>query len=315
MDDPAGQQQQPAAAAPQFTQQDGFQLQQEVAHLRNQMLLMAQQQQQTAAPAVVSSLSLPKPPKPDKLDGYSDTKMWEWISQMEVYLTALGLVGVPQAVDVAVPYFAGRYLTWYTNLRVQAAAAGKLPVFSSWEDVKTALLKQFSTVAPEKAALQVLERLKQTKWVAHYSAEFNRHVQFVHGLPEVAKIQMFCKGLQQHLRVYVDMSLSNLPEGTKPTLERAQCLAATAEGATRAQGSNSYHGHMGPRGNTGGGTSQSGPAPMELGVAQAAKGCWWCGKPGHNKMECKRYLRFKAGDKTAYKLVKDGYGNPHARPN
>jgi hypothetical protein len=323
MADP-GQPQQPAAPPQILTQQEGLLLLQEMEQLRNQIHQMAQQQaqgqqqQQPVAPAP-GALPLPKPPKPDKLDGYSETRMWEWVAQMEVYLTALGLNGTPQAVDVAIPYFAGRYLTWYTNLHASAAAAHKLPVFATWDDLRKALLKQFSTVAPDKAALETLGRLKQTKWVAHYNAEFNRHVQFVRDLPEVAKIAMYVKGLHDNLRVFVDTSLANLPDGTLPTLERAQCLAATVEGATtRAKGTSSYHGYTGARGNAGGGTSQSGPAPMELGMAQGGKGpsgCWWCGKQGHTKLECRRYLRYKAGDKSAYKLVKDGNGNPHARPN
>lgn len=332
--------QQLQAAVQQMQQQMQAQLQaQQQQHAQDMQALLAQlqalQQQQAAAPppapapAPAQPPQAPKPPKPPKLEKDTDYHIQDWLTQMEAYLRACGILATQAAVVAAAPYLTGRYLVWYEAQ--MATQPGATAAYPTWADFKTALTAQFVLAPPDKTALRRLDTLVQTRAAKDYAAEFNRHLAFLPTLPMDARVHMFVRGLKPEVRKEVELKLADRPPG-KTTLEEAQRVALVADDVLytlRLRRTGGYppgpHGPSGAADGKPSGGGGTGPAPMELGAADAAPApgvrvCYWCGKPNHMQRDCRRFKAYMAGDKSKTKLYKGpgpgaGGHRPSAHPN
>ena len=272
-------------------------LQQQVAELQH--IIQQLVQQQANVDASRSKLKLPKPPE---TNGRQPSPV-NWSHKMETYLTAEGAnLHDPSIVAIAAAYLKDSALNWYRQ-HEQSVDAGKAQPYASWEEFKKAFIARFTPVDPEVDARERLDRLTQTRSVFAYAQTFNTYMLELPHMDENDRIHRFIRGLKPEVRIHVKLQQPT-------TLHDAVELAIKADSMVWERGRNGNNRFINTNyGNRGG--AKAGPTPMELGAVEQQKPktqwplkCFYCGKPGHKKRDCKKLLADKQRD-----------GNASARSN
>ncbi|KAA8490712.1 hypothetical protein FVE85_4343 [Porphyridium purpureum] len=152
------------------------------------------------------------------------------------------------AIEVASTYLAGNAMLWWISLEVR-------PV--QFDEFLGAVHSNF---APANAAKQARDELaacvQGTRDVREYETAFSQICLRIAGLSEEEKLDRFLRGLSKRVRVFVEMSEPSTFNGA---VEKATNVDEVLNRDGRQQA------YRAPA------TSQSGPAPMELGSAEWAE--------------------------------------------
>lgn len=263
-------------------------LQQQVAQLQHALQQMLQQQT-SAVPT--SKLKLPKPPE---TNGRQPTPV-NWCHKMETYLAAEGAnLSSSSIVTVAAAYLKDSALNWYRQ-HEQAVAVGKAQPYASWDEFKKAFIARFTPVDPEVDARERLDRLTQTRSVFAYAQEFNTYMLELPHMDENDRIHRFIRGLKPEVRIHVKLQQPT-------TLHDAVELAIKADSMVWERGRNGNSRFVNMSSNNRGAVARGEPAPMELGAMEPQKPrnqplkCFYCGKPGHKRRDCKKLQAYKQRD-------------------
>lgn len=272
-------------------------LQQQVAQLQHALQQLMQQQ----SGATPRTLKIPKPPE---TNGRQPSPV-NWCHKMETYLAAEGAnLNNSSTVVVAAAYLKDAALNWYRQ-HEQNVAAGKAHPYASWDEFKKAFITRFTPVDPEVDARERLDRLAQTRSVFAYAQEFNTYMLELPHMDENDRIHRFIRGLKPEVRIHVKLQQPT-------TLHDAVELAIKADSMVWERGRNGNNRFSNPTSGNHGAVTRTGPAPMELGVVEHQKPkmqhtplkCFYCGKPGHKRRDCKKLQADKQRD-----------GNTSARSN
>ena len=176
-------------------------------------------QQLSTQQAVHSAPKPPKPPMPDKFQGDRRSgAASNWLHQMTLYLTLLGLLDTAQAVPHAVSFLIGAARTWW---RAQEAS-GSPP--TTWPTFKAAFLEAFQTLDAERIARDNMEDLRQRTSVTDYANHFSGLLLEVPYMHPADAIYQFVKGLKPQIRLHVELQ-------RPATVNNAMRLAQAADSA------------------------------------------------------------------------------------
>ena len=176
-------------------------------------------QQLSTQQAVHSAPKPPKPPKPDKFQGDRRSgAASNWLHQMTLYLTLLGLLDTAHAIPYAVSFLIGAARTWW---RTQEAS-GSPP--TTWTTFKAAFLEAFQTLDAERIARDNMENLRQRTSVTDYANQFSGLLLEVPHMHPADAIYQFVKGLKPQSRVHVELQRPS-------TVNDAMRLAQAADSA------------------------------------------------------------------------------------
>ena len=195
-----------------------------------------------------SAPKAPKPPQPEKFQGDRRSgAASNWLHQMTLYLTILGLLDTAHAVPHAVSFLMGAARTWW---RAQEAS-GSPP--TTWATFQTAFLEAFQTLDAKRIAWDSMENLRQRTSVTDYANHFSGLLLEIPHMHPADAIYQFVKGLKPQIRVHVELQ-------RPPTVNDAMHLAQAADSAV-------YHTRPAylDNGPTPPPTYQ-GPQPMQLGA-------------------------------------------------
>jgi hypothetical protein len=296
----------------QQQQQARAQLEAELAQLRAQVAPAAATPAAVAAPTAAPKLKLPRPPE---TNGRNPSPV-NWSYKVEAYLQAEGynLQHEPAAVTFAAAYLKDSALKWHRQHALDVQA-GRKTDYAGWIDFKTAFIKRFTPVDPAVTARERLDRCRQTKSAYLYTSDFDSLVLELPNMDEADKLHKYISGLKPSLKMHVTLQRPK-------TLAEAQDLAIRADNSMWAlrDGRSARGGDM-PR--SASSHASAAPAPMELdrmepgddheGQCYALNGsnkprntvaattgdndCWYCGKPGHYRRECRRMKADRASGK------------------
>lgn len=257
-------------------------LQQQVAQLsvalhQYEQQLAAIQQQQAQVPA-----RSPKIPKPPEFDGRKPTPL-NWTYTMETYLTAEGGVQyltTSAAIFTAAGYLRGAALNWWRN-HEQAVATGRVTQFRDWQEFKSALINQFTPLAPDESARDKLDTLKQTASVYRYAQDYTACMLELPNMDEADRIHHFVNGLKPKVKIHV--KLQN-PKSLNEAIEAAMRTDSMLWNG-KSNGSQTYN-------------NNPGPVPMELGSTEGRTSdkkvsvnkpirCFKCQMLGHKARDCR----------------------------
>lgn len=306
---PAPQQQAPQLTAEQYLAQQQAQIDNLAAQLH--AILQQQQQQQHAAQqqqaalfgsAILTNPPTPTPrpklPKPPETNGRVPTAV-NWSYKMTTFLEAEGfdLENTPAAVTYAAAFLKDAALKWHRQ-HVINVQAGRKADYRGWTEFKDAFIKRFTPVDPEVTARERLDRCVQKASAYQYASDFDALTLELPHMDEADKLHRFIQGLKSNLRLHIKLQRPK-------TLLEAQDLAIRAD--------NSMWTDRGDRGRRGTAApthlaARNGPTPMEMDNMEDADNhgrfnalrdsgnnktgdaaCWFCGKPGHFKRECRKY--------------------------
>ena len=269
-------------------------LQHQVAQLT---VAVQQYQQQLATLQQQRGGRGPKIPKPPEFNGRQPTPL-NWCYSMETYLAAEGGVNylnTPVAAFTAAGYLRGAAMNWWRN-HEQAVARGQEVEFATWTDFKTALIRQFTPVAPDDSAREKLNSLKQTRSVYSYAQDYTGCMLELPNMDEADRIHHFVSGLKPSVKIHVKLQ--------KPqTLNEAVELAMKADAMLWSGRKNMPH------------NPNTGPTPMELGSLEHSTPqlnavnnktnnpgrkmrCYKCNKLGHMARDCRLVKRNDAARKS-----------------
>ena len=176
-------------------------------------------QQLSTQQAIHSAPKPPKPPLPDNFQGDRRSgAASNWLHQMTLYLTLLGLLDTAQAVPHAVSFLIGAARTWW---RAQEAS-GSPP--TTWPTFKAAFLEAFQTLDAERIARDNMENLRQRTSVTDYANQFSGLLLEVPHMHPADAIYQFVKGLKSQIRLHVELQ-------RPATVNDAMRLAQAADAA------------------------------------------------------------------------------------
>jgi hypothetical protein len=260
--------------------------------------LIQQQQAQiaqlTQAQQSTGGIQKPKVPRPPEFNGRQPSPV-NWCYSMETFLAATGgagYLGIRDAVQTAAAYLRGNALNWWRQ-HLHAVRSGVAVDFNTWEEFKTALIRQFTPVPPEVSARETLDRLKQTGSVYNYAQEYTSCMLQLPNMDEGDRVHRFIKGLKTEVRLHVALQQPD-------TLNKAIELAVKADAMVWKDKRTTV-----PYLNR---KDTPGPVPMELGAMQSSqqngKGdkqrndrkkkeveCYYCHKLGHVAAVCRKKAR------------------------
>ena len=229
-----------------------------------------------------ASQTTPKPPKPEKYEGDRRSgAASNWLHQMTLYLTILGLLDTTHAIPHAVSFLIGAARTWW---RAQEAS-GSPP--TTWAAFKASFLEAFQTIDAERMARDRMENLKQRTSVTDYANQFSGLLLEVPEMHPADAVCRFVKGLKPQIRLHVELQRPT-------TVNDAIRLAQAADSAlyftrptypvNRPTPSPTY---MGPQPMQLGALNR----PPKLSLAERERlyregKCFRCRQPGHLAEEC-----------------------------
>lgn len=215
--------------------------------------------------------------------------------------SSFDLENTPAAVTYAAAFLKDAALKWHRQ-HVIDVQAGRKADYRGWTEFKDAFIKRFTPVDPEVTARERLDRCVQKASAYQYASDFDALTLELPHMDEADKLHRFIQGLKSSLRLHVKLQRPK-------TLLEAQDLAIRAE--------NSIWTDRGDRGGRGGRgpaapmhpAARNGPTPMEMDNMEDADdrgrfnalrdggnnnktgdaACWFCGKSGHFKRECRKY--------------------------
>ena len=192
-----------------------------------------------------------KPQKPGQFEGKRDSLTVEtWLYQVEVYLNLLQVASPNVQIDegtrvcFATTLLKGNAANWWFML----VQAGQAP--GQWENFETALRNEFVPQDSERRNRDKLRNLRQTASVAGYLTTFRNLVIGIPGMNEAEKLDRFCTGLKNEVKIEV-------LKANPADLNGASQIALNVDNAIYGAG-------MFNRGFYGG-AGASGPQPMEIG--------------------------------------------------
>ena len=170
--------------------------------------------------------------KPKPFTAERGSNLDYWCADLDRYFNAMNgnMTGIEQVTYVQL-LLAGPVGVWYDNC-VQEGQ-----IFSSWSQLKDALLARFRPVGASKIARASLDTLQHQSSIASYNEIFQNVVMRIVGFPETEKVYHYIKGLKQHIRIEVDRE-------NPTTLNTAMIAAQTAEQRLRSSSSNLRAPHM-----------------------------------------------------------------------
>ena len=157
-------------------------------------------QQLSTQQAVHSAPKPPKPPMPEKYEGDRRSgAASNWLHQMTLYLTILGLLDTAHAIPQAVSFLIGAARTWW---RAQEAS-GSPP--TTWAAFKASFLEAFQTIDAERVARDRMENLRQRTSVTDYANQFSGLLLEVPEMHPADAVYRFVKGLKPQIRLHVEL--------------------------------------------------------------------------------------------------------------
>ena len=172
-----------------------------------------------------ASQTAPKPPKPEKYEG--DRRCGaasNWLHQMTLYLTILGLLDTTHAIPHAVSFLIGAARTWW---RAQEAS-GSPP--TTWAAFKASFLEAFQTIDAERMARDRMENLKQRTSVTDYANQFSGLLLEVPEMHSADAVYRFVRGLKPQIRPPLEHPSSSCTRRTAA----CACASTTDHRSTRS---------------------------------------------------------------------------------
>ena len=251
----------------------------------------------TAAQAPQSGSKLAQP-APFRGSDEKHVQVQAWLFSLDCYFRAANIVSDRQKINFAVCLLQGHAAQWY---RLQCVRAPEDEPFTTWDDLKAALEKQFKPVNCEKRARDRLAALKQVTSVNRYIQEFTNVCLQIPDLHSSEQYYRFLQGLKSNVRREVE--LQN-PE----TFDEATRIAERIDSISFAHRSELFRATA-PR------PAYSRPEPMELGQMTVkprrapassdpptrpaprltaeerrrlrdTNSCFYCRQPGHIMADC-----------------------------
>jgi hypothetical protein len=200
-----------------------------------------------------SSVSRPKPAKPDYFHGSADaTKVRQWCFSVEIYFAAAN-VAPSEQVLFAVTLLRGHALTWWLSVRESQRP-------NTWDVFKNAIIAYHQPTSAVIASRDALARLTQKTSVRQYVQEFKELALNIPNFSDDERLDRFKRGLKHDVRLQV--ALAN-----PSTFEEAVDIASQVDDILFA--------HRRPRLFEGSNygfnpTRSSAVTPMELGAMRSA---------------------------------------------
>ena len=190
-----------------------------------------------------------KPSKPGPFEGKRDSLTVEtWLYQVDVYLNLLQVANPNVVIDdgtrvaFATTLLKGNAANWWFML----VQAGQAP--GQWETFKVALRGEFVPQDSVRRNRDRLRNLRQTTSVAGYLTTFRNLVIGIPGMNEDEKLDRFCSGLKDEVRLEV-------LKANPADLNSASQIALNVDSALYGTGLFNKRSYGGV----------SGPQPMEIG--------------------------------------------------
>ena len=178
-------------------------------------------QQLSTQQAAPSAPKPPKPPQPEKYEGDRRSgAASNWLHQMTLYLTILGLLDTAHAIPHAVSFLIGAARTWW---RAQEAS-GSPP--TTWAAFKASFLEAFQTIDAERMARDRMENLKQRASVSDYANQFSGLLLEVPEMHPADAVYRFVRGLKPQIRLHVELQR---PTTVNDAIRLAQVVAQGAQ--------------------------------------------------------------------------------------
>ena len=241
-----------------------------------------------------------KHPEPEKFSGgTSEPSIFNWVDQVDAYLTALGHENTVQGAATASAYLQGQARTWLRFVKGEAMA-GRAPAIASWPDLRQRMIDKFTPLNFKQVAMDRLQRLVQLKAVRSFNQRFSELLleigssmteeslllTYLNNLKPALSVQV---RLQQPTTVLAAMKLAEAADDAVWQVNRDRPPARPPQHQPRAQQRHSQP----PRSHSNG----SGPQPMELGALSAltdterkkmmSEGkCFKCRQTGHRAKDC-----------------------------
>jgi type II secretory pathway pseudopilin PulG len=219
-------------------------------HQLEQQLRQHRQEQQHAL-SVPSSNSALKPPKPDTFDGRNvDTFIYALEKVFQFHN-----VNDMKKVEYAVTYLRGSALRWYKYVEHQYQGQNAV---SSWTQFVTLLRRHFEAANTETVVRNRLNSLRQLTTVSKYNDLFNGLIIEVLDIDDKSKIDMYCRGLKQDIRLQVSLKEPKSLEDAQSSAMNIDNILHASNG-TRGLSDKRQHSRFSSS------SSSGGAVPMEIG--------------------------------------------------
>jgi hypothetical protein len=237
-----------------------------------------------------------KPPKPETFDcRHVDT----FIHALEK-IFQFHKINDMQKVDYAVTYLRGSALRWYKYVEHQYVDHNAVKY---WSQFTMLLRKHFEAANTETVVRNKLNSLKQLTTVSKYNDLYNGLIIEVLDIDEKSKIDMYCRGLKQDIRLQVSLrEPKSLEDAQNAAMNIDNILHATngirncrrhGDGSRFSSNNSSSCGSLVPMeiGNTEEETvayvsTNSKLSPEEFEKLRREKKCFKCKKTGHVARRC-----------------------------
>ena len=226
-----------------------------------------------------------KPPRPVPYSGDTRADVEEWLFRVEQYFLA---TSTPESnrVSYAAALLNGSAASWWRQKYQENAQA---EVCTIWIEFKQALTKQFKFIATSMRAREDLHTtsLRSFRDMTDFCRYFRGKVLQVDGMTDEEQVFLFCRKLEPQMRSEI---LSKQPKTLNECVLAAETIAAVQnwrnpfaprgntfkkKGKPQGYRNQTFYQGTGVNGKFGGGSSSSGPTPMEVDTVQyQGRGGW-----------------------------------------
>ena len=150
-------------------------------------------------PSTLQASMLAKPPL---FAGKPNQDVRSWVQQLELRHGPFKC-DEPQKVLLALTHLEGDAFTFVNILRAQPPSAGAVPIDSSWDRLKGALVQQFGGLDPQFVARTRIRSLSQTGTVQEYLNTFKNLRCRVGDMNDAEAVDKFLAGLNEKVVMHV----------------------------------------------------------------------------------------------------------------